>query len=72
LVELLDGKFKFSDMTVSELDAYRELHGYNKSWVFRQLWVGGGERGLKAGMKQLGYDWKFIYRTKMMYEKQKK
>ena len=69
LTEILEGKFRFRDMSAKELDAYRELHGYAKGWTFRQLYIGGGAKGFKKGMKELGYDWKFIYRTLKMYEK---
>lgn len=68
LTEILDGKFRFKDMTAKQLDAYRELHGYAKGWTFRQLWIGGGDKGLKKGMRELGYDWGYIYRTLKMYE----
>lgn len=56
------------EMSVQGLAAYAELKGYKRTWVFRQLWI-RGESEFRNGMRELGYDNKFIYRTQMMYKK---
>lgn len=63
LREVIGGQFNFKEMTAIQLKAYAELHNYHQYWTFRQLYIGGGDAGLKKGMKELGYDNKFIYRT---------
>lgn len=64
LSELINGEFKFKDMTPQQLSAYAELHGYKKSWVFRKLFYSSEDkRQFAQGMRTLGYNYKFIYRT---------
>ena len=71
LNEVIGGTLKFSEMDANQLVAYAELHGYNKTWAFRQMYIGGGKDSLKSGMKKLGYNWGYIYRQLAMYEKEK-
>lgn len=63
LIEIIGGKFKYKDMTLEQLCAVQELKGYHRGWVFRQLFLGGGKKGLREGMKALGYDSRFIWGT---------
>lgn len=63
LREIINGEFELKNMTADQLKAYAELKGYHKNWVFRQLYIGGGDAGLKKGMRELGYENKFIYNT---------
>lgn len=72
LVEIIDGKFKFKDMSALQLKAYAELHGNKMAWVYRMLYVGGGEAGLRKGLKELGYSGKFIWLTLERFKKEKK
>lgn len=72
LVEIIDGKFKFKDMSALQLKAYAELHGNKMAWVYRMLWVGGGEAGLRKGLKELGYNNKFIWLTMERFKKEGK
>ena len=72
LNEVIGGTLKFSEMDANQLVAYAELHGYNKTWAFRQMYIGGGSAGFKKGMKALGYNWSYIYRQLEIYEKKKK
>ncbi len=61
LREIIDGKFKFKEMTPQQLLAYSELNGYHKNWVFKQLWIGNTEKDFRSAMRSLGYSNKFIY-----------
>lgn len=71
LSKIVDG-FELKDMTPKQLVAYAELKHYNKYWVIRQLFYGAEDRRqFVAAMKQLGYDYKFIYRTYDEYRKKK-
>jgi len=72
LVEIIDGRFKFKEMSALQLKAYAELHGNKMAWVYRMLWVGGGEAGFRKGMKELGYQSKFIWLTLERFKKEKK
>lgn len=63
LTEIVGGKFRFKDMTAIELAAYAELNGYDKRWVFRQIFMGNDDKGFKKGMRELNYENKFIYLT---------
>ncbi len=62
LQEIIGGTFKFLDMTAVQLKAYAQLHGYKMQWVFNLLWAGNDEKGFRKGMRDLGYENKFIYR----------
>lgn len=71
LSKIVDG-FELKDMTPKQLVAYAELKHYNKYWVFRKIYEGSEDRRqFVAAMKQLGYDYKFIYRTYDEYKKKK-
>ena len=71
LTEIIGGKMAFKDMSAQQLVAYAELNGYNKTWAFRQMWIGGGDAGFKKGMRSLSYDWAYIYRMLEGYKKKK-
>lgn len=71
LSKIVDG-FELKDMTPQQLVAYAELKHYNKRWVFRKIYEGSEDRRqFVAAMKQLGYDYKFIYRTYDEYKRRK-
>jgi superfamily II DNA or RNA helicase len=53
---------KWREMSAQGLCDFAELRGYKKSWVYRQLAL-RGETEFRKGMKDLGYDYKFIYGT---------
>ena len=53
---------KWREMSAQGLAAFAELKGWKKSWVYRQLSL-RGETEFRHGMKELGYDYKFIYGT---------
>lgn len=61
LTEIVGDTFKYTDMTPQQLVATAELKGYSKHWAFNMLYTGGGLSGFKKGMKELGYDYKFIW-----------
>ena len=61
LHEIIGDKFKFRDMTASQLAAYAELNGFKKAWIFRMLWTLNTEKDFRAAMRSLNYSNKFIY-----------
>ena len=63
LREVIGGSFELKDMSATQLKAYAELKGYKQAWAWRQLYIGGGDAGFKNGMRELGYENKFIYKT---------
>lgn len=63
LVEIIDGKFEYKDMTLEQLCAVQELKGYHRGWVFRQVYMGSGAAGLRKSMRELGYDNRYIWGT---------
>jgi len=63
LKEIIGGEFKFREMSAIQLRAYAQLNGYKMAWVYRQLYMGNDEKGFRQGMKDLGYESKFIYLT---------
>lgn len=68
LREILNGKFKFKDMSALELKAYAELNGRSMRWVWRLLWVGNEEQYWRKGMRELGYQNGFIYRQMKIFQ----
>lgn len=72
LSEIIDGKFVFRDMTVEELCAYQELHGYNKYWLYRKLWMATrADSDFRKTMRGLGYSYAFAQRLCEQYKSQK-
>ena len=63
LQEVIGGKTKFTEMSAIELKAYAELNNNSMHWVYRMLYIGGGDIGFRKGMKELGYSGKFIWMT---------
>jgi len=72
LVEIIGGEFKFKEMSAGQLKAYAELHGNKMAWVYRMLYVGGGDKGFRKGMAELGYNNKFIWLTLERFKKEKR
>ena len=61
LVERLkDEPTRLKEMSAKGLMDFAELRGYKKAWIFRQLYI-RGETEFRAGMRELGYNNKFIY-----------
>ena len=63
LREVIGGKTKFTEMSALELKAYAELNNNSMHWVYRMLYIGGGDVGFRKGMKELDYSGKFIWMT---------
>jgi superfamily II DNA or RNA helicase len=57
---------QYKEMTALQLKDFAELKSYAKSWVWRQLSL-RGETEFRQGMRELGYNSKFIYRMQKMY-----
>ena len=51
--------------------AYAELNNNSMHWVYRMLYIGGGDVGFRKGMKELGYSGKFIWMTLERLKKSK-
>lgn len=51
---------KLKEMSPQGLCDFAELRGYKKNWVFNQLFI-RSEKEFKDGMRELGYNYKFIY-----------
>lgn len=61
LVERLkDEPSRLKEMSPKGLMDFAELRGYKKAWIFRQLYL-RGEAEFRQGMRELGYNNKFIY-----------
>jgi len=71
LQEVIGGKTKFTEMSAIELKAYAELNNNSMHWVYRMLYIGGGDVGFRKGMKELGYSGKFIWMTLERLKKSK-
>ena len=71
LTEIIGGKTKFTEMSALELKAYAELNSNSMHWVYRMLYIGGGDVGFRKGMKELGYSGKFIWMTLERLKKSK-
>lgn len=73
LTELIDGVFKWRDMTPQQLMAYAELNGKNKYWAFNQIWMGSkNNMEFRKAMRSIGYNNGFIYRLQNDYESKKR
>lgn len=68
LTEIIGGEFKFKNMSATQLKAFAELNGRSMGWVWRLLWIGNNEGDFRKGLRELGYDNKFIYRQMMIYK----
>ena len=68
LTEIIGGEFKFKNMSATQLKAFAELNGRSMRWVWRLLWIGNNEGDFRKGLRELGYDNKFIYRQMMIYK----
>jgi len=72
LTEIIDGKFQFKNMTVEQLSAYQELHGFNKYWFFRMVYLGTRDDSeFRKIMRGLGYKWFFAQKLCDQYKSQK-
>lgn len=72
LSEIVDGKFVFKDMTIEELSAYQELHGYNKYWLYRKIWMSTRDDSeFRKILRNMGYKYGFAQRLCDQYKSQK-
>jgi len=69
LTEIINGQFRFKDMTPEQLLAHAELEGKSKLWVFGLLWQKSRDSAeFRKVMKGLNYSWKYAMRLDEQYK----